>query len=58
MNKATRAVLFAAVLLSGVSAAMAASWVPDRSDQYGGYHPNSTQGQRAFWDNQASRGSN
>jgi hypothetical protein len=58
MNKAIRAVLIVMAVLSGAPAAMAASWVPDRSDQYGGYHPNSAQGQRAFWENQASKGRN
>jgi hypothetical protein len=52
MNKATRAILLAAALLSGASAAIAQSRVPDQSDQYGGYHPNSVEGQRAFWENQ------
>lgn len=56
MNTLTRSIVLAAALLSGASAAMAAPSVPDQSDKYGGHHPNSTQGQRAFWDNQ-TRGS-
>ena len=53
MNNLIRSILLAAALLTGASAAMAAPQsVPDQSDQYGGYHPNSPEGQRAFWENQ------
>jgi hypothetical protein len=54
MNRLSRSILLAAALVSGASAAMAAP-VPDQSDEYGGYHPNSTQGQRAFWENQSRK---
>jgi hypothetical protein len=56
MNNLTRSIILAAALLSGASAAMAAPIVPDQSDQYGGYSPDSTAGQRAFWENQARKG--
>jgi hypothetical protein len=52
MNRSIRSILLAAALVTGASAAMADTRIPDQSDQYGGYHPNSTQGQRAFWENQ------
>jgi hypothetical protein len=54
MNKSIRSIMLAAALVTGASAAIAAPRVPDQSDQYGGYHPNSTEGQRAFWANQTA----
>jgi hypothetical protein len=57
MNNVTRSILLAAALLTGASATMAApQMVPDKSDQYGGYSHNSTQGQRQFWENQQNNG--
>lgn len=59
MSTLIRSAFVAAALLTSVSAAMAAPrvpTVPDQSDQYGGYAPNSQDGQRAFWDNQARHG--
>jgi len=55
MSKFIRFVLVVASLLTGATAAMAQT-VPDQSDQYGGYHPNSQEGNRAFWDQQARHG--
>ena len=56
MSKFLRTVLVAGALLTGASAAMAESeYVPDQNDQYGGYDPNSQEGNRAFWDNQARK---
>jgi len=57
MNKITRSILLAAALAAGASAAIAAPQkIPDKSDQYGGYSPNSQQGQREFWNQQQNRG--
>jgi hypothetical protein len=57
MNKITRSILLAAALATGASAAIAQQQkVPDKSDQYGGYSHNSTQGQREFWEQQQNRG--
>jgi len=57
MNKITRSILLAAAVATGASAAMAAPQkIPDNSDQYGGYSPNSPQGQRAFWEHQQNKG--
>jgi hypothetical protein len=57
MNKITRSILLAAALATGASAAMAQSQrIPDKSDQYGGYGPNSQQGQREFWEQQQNKG--
>jgi hypothetical protein len=53
MKTLTRAILVALALLAGASAAMANPMVRDQSDQYGGYHPNSLAGERAFWENQS-----
>jgi len=55
MSKFIRSVLVVAALVTGASAAMAET-VPDQSDQYGGYHPNSQEGQRAFWEQLHSAG--
>jgi hypothetical protein len=55
MSKFIRSALIVAALLTGTSAAMAQS-VPDRSDQYGGYHPNSQEGNKAFWEQQSRGG--
>ena len=57
MSTFLRSLVLAAAVLTSASAAMARpAFVPDQSDQYGGYAPNSQQGQRAFWDYQARRG--
>jgi hypothetical protein len=57
MNRLTRSVLLAAALLAGGSAAAMAVEPPppDQSDPYGGYYPNSPEGQRAFWDYQTRK---
>jgi hypothetical protein len=55
MSKFIRSVLVVAALVTGASAAMAET-VPDQSGQYGGYHPNSQEGQRAFWEQLHSAG--
>jgi hypothetical protein len=55
MSKFIRSVLVVASLVTGAAAAMAQT-VPDQSDQYGGYHPNSQEGNRAFWDQQSREG--
>jgi hypothetical protein len=52
MSKFIRSVFVVAALATGASAAMAET-VPDQSDQFGGYHPNSQEGQRAYWDQQS-----
>ena len=57
MTNITRSIFLAAALLAGGSA-MAQQRVPDQSDQYGGYAPNSQEGQRAFWDNQSRSSGN
>lgn len=53
MSTIVRLVLLAFVL-TGATAATAnpapKSSVPDRSKPYGGFDPNSQEGQRAFWD--------
>jgi hypothetical protein len=58
MSKIVQAAFVAAALLTGVSTANAASAihsVPDLSDEYGGYAPNSSEGVRAFWEYQTSK---
>jgi hypothetical protein len=72
MTKFANAALLAALLLTGVSVTGAEAvtrqrsdsaavhnphWT-DLSDPYGGYSPNSPQGNRAFWDYQARQGTN
>jgi hypothetical protein len=54
MSKFLRSVLVVGALLTGVSAAMA-EYVPDQNDAFGGYDPNSQEGNKAFWDNQARK---
>jgi hypothetical protein len=58
MSTLVRSLILAAAVFTSASAAMAAPHysIPDQSDKYGGYAPNSQEGQRAFWDNQARRG--
>ena len=57
MSTFLRSLVLAVAVLTSASAAMAApSFVPDQSDRYGGYAPDSQQGQRAFWDYQTRRG--
>lgn len=66
MTKFIQPAIVAAVLLVGVSAAMAHTSIrpstqnetvyvptPDTSSPYGGYDPNSPEGQRAYWDYQS-----
>jgi hypothetical protein len=71
MTKLIQPALVAAVLVVGASSAMAHTsirsstpnetvYVPnstwtDMSSPYGGYSPNSLEGQRAFWDYQSRR---
>jgi hypothetical protein len=57
MRTLIRSAVIVAALLATGSAAMAENMVPNQSDQYGGYAPNSSDGVRAFWDHQARRGS-
>ena len=58
MSTIIRSALVALVLTSasaGLAVARPASDAQrtDRSDVYGGFNPNSQEGQRAFWDSQA-----
>ena len=54
MSKLLCTSIIAVALLTSASAAMANDKpLRDYSDQYGGYSPNSTEGQRAFWDEQS-----
>ncbi|WP_125461684.1 MULTISPECIES: hypothetical protein [Rhodomicrobium] len=50
---------FVALLLAGATSAQAGSagngWT-DNSDRYGGYHPKSQEGIRAFWEDMTRRG--
>jgi hypothetical protein len=59
MSKILRASIAAVAILAGVSTAAMAAYdeptVPDRANQYSGYAPNSQEGIRAFWDNQADK---
>jgi hypothetical protein len=52
MSKLLRTSIVALALLAGASSAMAASDqpLPDNNDQYGGYPPNSQEGNREFWE--------
>jgi hypothetical protein len=59
MKKLITSVLLVGVLFGGASISSADTLeaaVPDRSDPYGGYAPNSPEGVRAFWDYQSSHG--
>ena len=64
MTKLIQPAIVAAVLLVGASAAMSHTGTPnetvyvptpDTSSPYGGYNPNSPEGQRAYWDYQSRR---
>jgi len=61
MSKFIRSMLVAAAVLSGPSAVLTgpsiaiAQAVPDQQDQYGGYDPNSQEGNKAFWDQQSRK---
>ena len=60
MSTLIRSALIALALATSVSAAMAQTardpnWV-SKSDPYGGYNPNSPEGNRAFWDYQNRHG--
>jgi hypothetical protein len=68
MTKSVHFAIFATLLLIGASTAIARPaerssagnihnpyWT-DESDPYGGYSPNSPQGNRAFWDYQGRHG--
>jgi hypothetical protein len=58
MKKLITSVLLVAVLFGAASISSAATRgpaVPDLSDPYGGYAPNSPEGMRAFWESQSSR---
>jgi hypothetical protein len=54
MSKFIRSMLVAAAVLTGPAVAFAET-VPDQSDQYGGYDPNSQEGNKAFWDQQSRK---
>jgi hypothetical protein len=57
MSKLISSALLAIALLGGASQTMASpASFTDMADRYGGHAPNSQQGQRAFWDNQARQG--
>ncbi|MGB0083826.1 MAG: hypothetical protein WBP94_00425 [Rhodomicrobiaceae bacterium] len=59
MSTFIRSALVAAALLTSASATMAASRiysVPDLSDQFSGYTPNSPEGIKAFWEYEARNG--
>ena len=62
MSTLIRSALIALVLVGGASAASARPVnglaLTDQSDAFGGFSPNSQEGARAFWDNQARRGGN
>ena len=51
MSKLLRTSVVALALIAGASSAMALSNepVPDNTDEYGGYPPNSQEGTRQFW---------
>jgi len=54
MMKLLRISILAVSVLGAASSAMAANQqLRDYADEYGGYPPNSTEGQRAFWDTQS-----
>lgn len=54
MTKLIGASVVALALLAGTSSAMANDQkIRDFSDQYGGYDHNSTEGIRAFWEEQS-----
>jgi hypothetical protein len=68
MTKLTQPAIVAAVLLAGASSAIAHTSIqpstssetvyvptPDLSSPYGGYSPNSPEGQRAYWDYQSRK---
>lgn len=56
MSTLIRTAFVAAALFASTSATMAAPYfVPDRSDEYHGYAPNSQEGNRAFWEEQSRR---
>lgn len=69
MTKLVQSALAVAILLTGAMSSMAGSaerhrgpacgtanhWT-DLSDQYGGYGPNTPEGNRAFWDYRARHG--
>jgi hypothetical protein len=60
MSTLIRTALAALMIISGASAGIAApardSGFTDMSQPYGGYDPNSPQGNRAFWDYQSRQG--
>lgn len=56
MKNLTRVILVAAALVASGSAVMAASQkLPDWSKPYHGLNPNSTEGKRAFWEDQSQK---
>jgi hypothetical protein len=58
MTKIFHTALLAVALLAVASPSMARSSWTDMSQPYGGYSPNSQEGNRAFWDYQARHGGN